>query len=310
MKKITLLVAGTPVAVQLDETIAFFLTPLKTFFRGFLKSRGPATAELTVSYNHLVSFRKFKSFPVSLSREQDRKASRLLRHVRRVYPFSDSSLLIGFLNGLLAYDVHSRKGHLYLFRSEGQNFLMGSLHKLLFVFMAVIMAEQGRLMIHGAGLRIESEGCLFLGVSGAGKSTVAGHVDRDSLLSDDAPVVTRRGRQFVIHASPFSQVNLFDSKAANHHRKEAPLTRLIFLKQSDHLDLEHRGKRTALAELLRSHIHGYDIMDRSLKTLAFDFCCDLCATVPAFDLYFQNDNRFLSLFGSQGRPPQPDPVDS
>ena len=299
MKKMIIVIAGTSLTIQMDEAIAFFLTPLKDFFRGFLKPRGPTTARLTLSYNHLVTLRKFKAFPISLSQKQDRETLRVLRHVEKLYPFSEKPLLIGFLNGVLAYNIHSQRGHIYLFRSDGKNFILGSLHKLLFLFVAIIMTEQDKLTIHGAGLRVNSEGHLFLGASGAGKSTVAGQVERGCVLSDDAPVITQDGRLFTIHASPFSQVNLFDIKGTHHHRKEAPLTKLIFLNQANHLDLERREKRSALAELLRDHIHGFDFMDGDLKTRAFRFCCDLCTSVPAFDLYFQKNNQLFSRIGDQ-----------
>ena len=100
---------------------------------------------------------------------------------------------------------------------------------------------------------------------------------------------------FKIHASPFSQVNLFENKSANHHRKEAFLTKLIFLNQANHTDLKRRDKRSAMAELLQDHIHGFDIMDGDLKASVFHFCCDLCGSIPAFDLYFQKNDQFLSL---------------
>jgi len=295
MKQMILVIAGTFVAIEMDEAIAFFLTPLKDFFRGFLKQRGKEAIPVTISYNHFVTLRKFKAFPIGLSQEKDRETLRILHHVEKLYPFSDKPLLIGFLNGVLVYNLHSQKGHIYLFRSKGKNFILGSLHKLLFLFIAIVMAEQNKLMIHGAGVSIKSEGCLFLGASGAGKSTVAGYVERDNVLSDDAPAITKDGGLFKIHASPFSQVNLFENKSANHHRKEAPLTKLIFLNQANHTDLNRRDKRSALAELLRNHIHGFDIMDRDLKASVFHFCCDLCGSVPAFDLYFQKNNQFLSL---------------
>jgi hypothetical protein len=302
MKKTVLVIAGTSAAVQTDDAIAFFLPLLQDFFRGFLKQRGPATAQLTLSYHHLGTLRQLNDSPIPLPK-QDRTTGEILRHLHleTLYPLSDASLLIGFRNGVLAYNVLSQKGHLFLFRSDGQNLILGSLHKLLFLFLAIVLAEEGKFMLHGAGIRMGSEGCLFLGASGAGKSTVAGHVDRKSLLSDDAPVITQDGRSFVLHASPFSQVNLFDVKAANQHRREAPLTRLAFLKQSNRLGLEHRERRSALAELVRNHVHGFDVMDRDLKTRAFRFCCDLCESVPAFDLYFQKNRRFLSLL----RSPQP-----
>ena len=294
MKKMTVIIAGTSVVIETDEAIATLLGPLNELFRGFLTPRRPATIRLTVSYNHRETFRKFTALPLRLASAKERKS--LMRQVKVRYPFSDAPLVIGFLNGILAYNGYSQRGHIYLFRSSGKNFIIGSLHKLLFLFMAVVLTEQGKLMIHGAGLTLGSEGCLFVGTSGSGKTTVAGYAPREGVLSDDAPVVTRNGGGFTMHASPFSQVDLFDCKAADHHLKEAPLRRLVFLRQANRLELECRDKRSALAELLRAHIHGFDFMDRDLRTRVFQFCGDLCAAVRTFDLHFQKDNRFLSQF--------------
>ena len=138
MKQMILVIAGTFVAIEMDEAIAFFLTPLKDFFRGFLKQRGKEAIPVTISYNHFVTLRKFKAFPIGLSQEKDRETLRILHHVEKLYPFSDKPLLIGFLNGVLVYNLHSQKGHIYLFRSKGKNFILGSLHKLLFLFIAIV----------------------------------------------------------------------------------------------------------------------------------------------------------------------------
>ncbi|MHB8771639.1 MAG: hypothetical protein ACYC7J_11610 [Syntrophales bacterium] len=300
MENMFVVIAGTSVVIQADEALAFFLAPLKEFYQGFLNPKGPTTAEITLSYDQCATLRKFTALPTPLLHRRDARSTRIIRQVEERYPL-EASVLIGYLNGVLAYNVHSRQGHLHLFRSSGKNFLLGSLHKLLFLFLAIIMAEQDRFMIHGAGLRIGSEGYLFPGVSGAGKSTVAGQVERGAVLSDDAPVVTQNKGVFTIHSSPFSQINLFEPKTVNHHRKTAPLASLIFLKQANHLDLKCRDRRSALAELLREHVHGFEFMEGTVKVRAFRFCCDLCASVPVFDLYFRNDNRFLALLGRQNR---------
>ncbi|MCG6538195.1 MAG: hypothetical protein L7F78_26635, partial [Syntrophales bacterium LBB04] len=284
MKKIGLVIAGTSIAIQMDEAIAFFLTPLRDFFRGFLKQGDKEAIQVTISFDNFYSLRKFSAFPSSLSQKKDRETRRILNHVERNYAFSDAPLLIGFLNGILIYNPHSQQGHIYLFRSKGGNYILGSLHKLLFLFIAIVMVEQNKFLIHGAGVNIESQGYLFLGASGAGKSTVAAYVERDDLLSDDAPVIAKDGGLFKIHASPFSQVDLFDSKPANHHRKEAFLTKLIFLNQASRTDLKCRDKQSAMAELLQDHIHGFDVMDGDLKVSVFHFCCDLIGSIPAFDL--------------------------
>ncbi len=298
MKELILVIAGTMMAIKADQETGLLLKPLEDLFRGFLKKKSrynenPVT--ISLYYEHFVALRKFKAEPISLSTKRDRETTRIINHVARRYPVSEKTLLAGFFNGVLAYNVHSREAHIFLFRSKGKNLLMGSLYKLLFVFTAMLMAEQKKLLVHGAGLRIKSEGNLFIGSSGAGKSTVAGFVPTEDVLSDDATVVEKEGGVFRIHPSPFSQVNMFEKKGANHQRTKATLTRILFLKKAELLTLQPRDRRSATAELLSLHIHYFGLMDRELKTSVFDFCRDLCASIPSFDLYFQKNDGFLSL---------------
>ncbi|MHB8830087.1 MAG: hypothetical protein ACYC6Q_11270, partial [Syntrophales bacterium] len=225
----------------------------------------------------------------------DSETTRIISHVAKRYPVSEKTLLIGFLNGVLAYNVHSCKSHIFLFRSEGKNLLVGSLYKLLFILTSLLMAERKRLLVHGAGLRINSQGNLFLGASGAGKSTVAGCVPAGDVLSDDATVVEDREGLFNIRPSPFSQINSFSKKGGNYYRQESPLERIIFLKKAEPLALNRRDRQSALAELLLLHIHYFNLMEQELKTSVFNCCCDLCASIPSFDMHFQKNDNFLSL---------------
>ena len=298
MKRLNLVIAGTAVMIQMEGAIAALHPQLRGIFRGFLEPRALPDARITVSYDHHERSPAFAALPLRISPE-DRQTP-ALRRIAGLYP-RDPPLLIGFRNGILAYRVGSRKAVLHLFPSERATLLVGSLLRLLFLFTGIVMVEESRLMLHGAGLKMEPEGALFLGMSGAGKSTVAGRAGRECVLSDDAPVIARTGAAFRIHASPFSQVDLFEEKAADHHRNSAPLTKLVFLRQADRLALEPRDKRSTLAELVRDHIHAFDVMDRELRVRAFELCCALCDSVPGFDLFFRNDDRFLSLFPGHSR---------
>jgi hypothetical protein len=298
MRELILVIAGEMMAIKADQETGFLLKPLQDLFRGFLKKKSrynenPVT--ISLYYEHFVTLRKFKAEPVSLSTKKDMETTRIINHVSRRYPVSEKTLLVGFFNGVLAYNVPSREAHIFLFRSKGKNLLIGSLYKLLFVFTAMLMAEQKKLLVHGAGLRIHSQGNLFIGGSGAGKTTVAGYVQTEDVLSDDATVVEKSGGRFRIHPSPFSQVNMGEKKAANHHLKKATLKRIVFLKKGGSLALNPRERNSALAELLLLHIHYFALMDRELKTDVFSFCADLCASIPSFDLYFQKNDGFLSL---------------
>ena len=299
MKELILVIAGTMMTIKADQEAGLLLPPLKHLFRGFLKKKhSPNDNEVTISlyYEHFVALRKFKAEPIILSTNRDRETTRIINHIARRYPVSGKTLLVGFLNGVLAYNVHSREARIFLFRSRGKNLLIGSLYKLLFVFTAMLMAQQKKLLVHGAGLLIKSKGILFIGASGAGKSTVAGYVPTEDVLSDDATVVEKKGGLFRIHASPFSQVDIFEEKGADRHLKKATLVKIIFLKKAERLALKPRDRHSALAELLSLHIHSFELMDRELKTSAFNFCGDLCASIPSFDLHFQKNDGFLSLF--------------
>jgi hypothetical protein len=298
MKELILIIAGTTMSIKADQEAGLLLPSLRDLFRGFLKKKlchNDNPVIINLYYEYSVALRKFKAEPIILSTDRDRETTRIINHIARRYPVSDKTLLVGFLNGVLAYNVRSREAHIFLFRSKGKNLLIGSLYKLLFVFTAMLMAQQKKLLIHGAGLRIQSQGNLFLGTSGAGKTTVAGYVQKEDVLSDDATVVEKKGGQFGIHSSPFSQVNIGEKKRANHHLKKAALKRIIFLKKGESLALKPRDRHSALAELLSLHIHSFELMDRELKTSTFNLCCDLCASIPSFDLHFQKNDRFLSL---------------
>jgi hypothetical protein len=274
------------------------LNLLRERFPGFLAKK-PASAEdpvrVSLYYEHFVTLRKFRAEPTRLSAEQDRETARIIHHVAKRYPVSEKTILVGFLNGALAYNVSSREAHIFLFRSKGRNFFIGTLYKLLFILTSFFMAERHKLMIHGAGLRIHARGNLFVGVSGAGKSTVAGYVPAEDVLSDDATVIEKKGGGFRMHASPFSQINMFEKKSGNYHRKKADIARIVFLKKAKRLSLKPRNSQTALAELLLHHIHCFELMDAELKKEVFHACCDLCDVIPSFDLYFQKNDGFLSL---------------
>ncbi len=284
--------------IKADQEAGLLLPPLRDLFSGFLKkklSHNDNAVTINLYYEYSVALRKFKAEPIILSTNKDRETTRIINHIARRYPISEKTLLVGFLNGVLAYNVHSREAHIFLFRSKGKNLLIGSLYKLLFVFTAIVMAQQKKLLVHGAGLLIKSQGNLFIGASGAGKTTVAGYVQKEDVLSDDATVVEKKGGLFRIYSSPFSQVDIGEKKGANHHLKKAVLKRIIFLKKGESLALKPRDRHSALAELLSLHIHSFALMDRELKTSAFNFCCDLCASIPSFDLHFQKNDGFLSL---------------
>lgn len=307
MNELDVVIAGVSINVQGDEITSPLLHTFRKLLRGFLKKKSSEGVSAFLFYEHATTLRKFKGEPAVLSPGRDRETTRIINHVAKHYPVSEKTVLIGFLNGILAYNVHSRKALIFLFRSKGKNLLTGTIYKLLFILTSFFMVEDGKLLLHGAGLRINGRGNLFLGASGAGKSTVSGFVPKEDVLSDDATAVEKKGERFIIHASPFSQVSAADKKKPGHHLRKATLTRLLFLKKDRNVALVPRDRQTALAEMIARHVHYVELMDRELKTAAFNTCCDLCAAVPSFDLYFQKNDGFLALFQAMHASDNPTP---
>ena len=294
METLILSIADLPIAVRAEKHIKVFFDSLTTLFSGFLSDAGEPAAFLNLSYDHLRTYPNFKDVTVNLTAGEYPESDELINRLRNVYQLSEKTIVIGYLNGCLAYNPSSNDGCLLLFRSRDENNFAAILHKMLFIFISVALSERNRFMVHGAGIGETGGkgGFLFLGDSGAGKTTVANFAAKAAVLSDDAPVIGKEDDIFYIYSSPFSQVNMFEERADDYFRKKVQLKKLVFLNKADELRLMPRERHTAMTEILRSHVHSFELMNKDLRISAFNFCYDLCRSIPAYDLYFQENDKF------------------
>ncbi|MCX7982656.1 MAG: hypothetical protein N2572_07085 [Syntrophales bacterium] len=204
---------------------------------------------------------------------------------------------IGFLNGLLSFYWGEGKAKLVLFADrEGNNFLTGSAHRLLFVSFALWAAEHNEYLVHGAAFGNKKRGFLFWGSSGAGKSTISAFFPPDEFFSDEAPLLYRKNGSFYCARTPFNQTVTIDSSSLASSR----IKRCFFLHKHDKLFITQRDRRTALAEIMKGHIHGFPFMPREVKKKAFDFFLDFSYAVPAFDLYFPPPGDISIVWKKEG----------
>ncbi len=68
-----------------------------------------------------------------------------------------------------------------------------------------LLAREGGLLLHGAGLAHEPHGLIFTGPSGAGKSTIAQFFagKAATVLSDERVILRRSGETFTVHGTPW-----------------------------------------------------------------------------------------------------------
>jgi hypothetical protein len=109
------------------------------------------------------------------------------------------------------------------------------------------LREHGGLVLHGSAMRLQGDGILCAGVSGAGKSTIARllHSAGAEPLTDERPVVRlTHPAGFHVHGSPWPSAAGFARNAG------APLRRLYFLEHGPEDRLTPLAPREALQRLV------------------------------------------------------------
>lgn len=147
-----------------------------------------------------------------------------------------------------------------------------------------LLSQDRGVLVHGLGVSDQGEGLLFIGQSGAGKTTLANlykpHQDV-SILSDERVVVTRVGRQFRLSGTPWS------GGAFTVSAETVPLRKVFFL--------EHGPRNVLMAERLIA-LGGLFFQQLFLPfwngqalTFALSLAEELLSTVPSYRLSFVND---------------------
>jgi hypothetical protein len=136
-------------------------------------------------------------------------------------------------------------------------------------------------IIHASSAVIAGQGIMFPGISGAGKSTIAGCLAARSdfsILSDDRVVVRERGGSFSVFGTPWPG----DAGIARNER--APLRGIFFIRPAPGVRIAEVPPGEALERLLpATSIPWYD---REAVPLLLSFLGELVSRVPAYQLSF------------------------
>ncbi len=150
--------------------------------------------------------------------------------------------------------------------------------------LALCAPDYGALMLHAASLVLDGDGYLFVGNSGAGKSTIARAVDPGLVLSDDGSWCSQNGGTSSLFPTPFSQVDPVHKPAG-----PAPLTRILFLEKGSENRIADLSPGRALSMLLSNHIHFFRFMGHKPAARAFNLAGELCRRHPVSTLVFARD---------------------
>ena len=104
------------------------------------------------------------------------------------------------------FDTKSDTAFFFIRKETSQLYrLSGIMNGLMFVLSHRLICHGG-LLLHGATVQKNDKAVLFLGLSGAGKSTITHLCRPDACFSDDGVIIRKEGGQIHAFRSPFRQI--------------------------------------------------------------------------------------------------------
>jgi hypothetical protein len=161
--------------------------------------------------------------------------------------------------------------------------LVGVINGVMFVLSYLLACSSG-ILVHGAAVARNNLAVLFLGASGAGKTTVSRLCRPDVCFSDDGVVVKNEGGRFYAYRSPFRQIEEFNHDTGI----EKGEIKKIFLLEKSVAQRVLPLKRNELMGMLLTHLtHFFKYLDREAAEKGFYAIKDMLDQLPAYRLQFE-----------------------
>lgn len=151
-----------------------------------------------------------------------------------------------------------------------------------------LLASNSGMLLHAAAVIKEKKAFLFLGVGGAGKSTIAGLSKRYKILGDDIIAVRKKGGRYYAFSTPWKQAPFIKP---DRHIKGG-ISAVFFIKKSDKISFRLLQPECALMRILSSHIHFLVYTKRSLTKKIFFTAADFTKKIPAYEMKFEKTRNF------------------
>ncbi len=153
----------------------------------------------------------------------------------------------------------------------------------------LLLSSEGGFLLHAASAMRNGRAFLFSGVSGAGKTTIAGLAPPDvSLLTDEISYVAKESAGYFAFGTPFA-----GELARIGENLRAPIAEVFLLAQGRDNKIEHLDTTIAVQALLRNILFFAD--DPALVNSVFESACEFVNRVPVRRLTFRPDAKVWEL---------------
>jgi hypothetical protein len=182
------------------------------------------------------------------------------------------SILLGIINGI----------------SSIQSVLMpGFINGMMFAASYMLIRNEG-LLLHASAVQRGGRTALFLGTSGAGKSTVTRLCEPDICFSDDGTVVRKEDKRVYAYKSPFTQDGRKDRKPVQVRGK----VEKIFLLKKGHDHIILPIKKSEIMHIMLMHlIHFYKYLNDQTAREGFYILKEILDILPVYKLEFAREGK-------------------
>jgi hypothetical protein len=153
----------------------------------------------------------------------------------------------------------------------------------------------GGLLLHGVGIRRKGRGCLFLGLSGDGKTTIGDLSGPEEMISDDGIIVERRDKGHYLSPTPFDQKASIGMDPDASGKKRIRMAAGFLLQKDTRVSVDPILPAEACSVILKNHIHFFRYFYPETVKKAFELVVEMCRQTPFYRLHFRKEPSFWPL---------------
>lgn len=239
----------------------------------------------------LVHYGKFPKYKLGRPVFTDRRIDAYFYHLKGKYIFKTAGRLMVVDAGFSYGDIYVKKNPPVIFRYYP---LQHPLDKLL--ILNLLSRKQG-VMLHACGIKFINKGLLFVGTSGAGKSTIARLWHKNSedkensgsiiVLNDDRVIIRKKGKRFWLFGTPWhGELNQCSPQ-------RAPIEKIFFLRHAQSNYLKIIPPAQAAARLLNHSLAVF--WNKQNMESALVLYSELLKNMPCYELGFVPDKTVLDF---------------